>query len=223
VPEFDVTADEFELGGRRVRIWRPAQPQYVDDPDAERGAAGPVWAQLWTSGIVLAGIVAHQRLHDARVLELGCGLGFAGLAAAVAGARVTVSDRSRYALAFAAANAQDNGFSVQTVRCDWRDAAPLAAAGPWDLVLGSDVLYDTRSAYHLLALLGRVTDPAGEIWLADPGRDPAQAFAAAASGDWRLSRRSCGHGIRLYRLRRFEGERGTRLAGRLDTTSAQSG
>ncbi|HZE06806.1 MAG TPA: hypothetical protein VE127_16375, partial [Solirubrobacteraceae bacterium] len=71
---FDVIAEEWDVG-RRVRLWRPVRPQDVEDPFAERGLAGPVWAQVWTSGFVLANMVSHCRLRDARVLEVGCGLG----------------------------------------------------------------------------------------------------------------------------------------------------
>jgi predicted nicotinamide N-methyase len=202
VQEFDVTAEEFLVGRARLRLWRPAQPQALEDPEAERGSAGPVWAHAWTSGVVLAGVVAHCALRDVRVLELGCGLGLVGLAAATAGANVTVSDRSRYALAFAAASAEDNGLTVQTVRCDWSDPTPLASGAPWDLVLGADVLYDERSAHQLLLLLGKVVSRHGQIWLADPRRAPAQAFLAAASSDWRHARRACGYGVQLHRLHR---------------------
>jgi hypothetical protein len=99
-----------------------------------------------------------------------------------------------------AANAEDNGLAVRAVRCEWRDPTPLELDGPWDLVLGSDVLYDDSSARHLLALLGRVVAPAGEVWLADPGRPPASSFLAAASTYWQLSGRACSHGVRLHRL-----------------------
>lgn len=165
---------------------------------------GPVWAQVWTSGFVLANMVSHCRLRDVRVLEVGCGLGLVSLAAAGAGARVTATDRSRYALAFTGFNAEDNGLVVDTVWCDWSSADALEAAGPWDLVLGSDVLYDDRSADHLRRLLARVTAPEGEVWLTDPGRPSAAGFTAAAVNEWRLSRRPSGHGVWLHRLVRRE-------------------
>lgn len=95
---FDITAEELVVGHRRLRLWRPLEPQDVDDPEAERVTAGPVWAQTWTSGVVLASTVSHWRIQNARVLEVGCGLGLVALAAAAAGARATVTDRSRYAL-----------------------------------------------------------------------------------------------------------------------------
>lgn len=188
------------LGGRRLRVWRPAHPPEVQDPDAERGAAGPFWAQTWTSGVILAGLLARCSLHGVRVLELGCGLGLVGIAAARAGGRVTVNDRSKLALAFTALNADENRLAVETVQCEWQSPQALEVHGPWDLVLGSDILYDERSAYALTALLDRVVAADGEVWITDPGRDAASAFLASASTAWRLSKYRCRHGVLLHRL-----------------------
>lgn len=69
-------------------------------------------------------------------------------------------------------------------------------------MVGSDILYDERSAHALLALLGRVLAPDGEVWLADPGREPAQRFLKAATGAWRQTKRPCGYGVTVYRLAR---------------------
>jgi predicted nicotinamide N-methyase len=197
---FDVSAEELRLGGRRLRIWRPAHPTEVQDPYAERGDAGPIWAQTWTSGVVLAGLLARSPLHGVRVLELGCGLGLVAIAAARAGGRVTVNDRSKLALAFTALNADENGVAVETVQCDWQSPQALEARGPWDLVLGSDILYIEQSAHALTALLGRVVAADGEVWITDPRRDAASAFLASASTAWRLSNYRCGHGVLLHRL-----------------------
>ncbi|MBV8953408.1 MAG: methyltransferase domain-containing protein [Solirubrobacterales bacterium] len=190
------------LGGRRFRIWRPTHPLEVQDPYAERGDAGPIWSQAWTSGVVLAGLLARCPLHGVRVLELGCGLGLVAIAAARAGGRVMVSDRSGLALAFTALNADENRVAVETVQCDWQSPHALEVHGPWDLVLGSDILYVERSAHALTALLDRVVAADGEVWITDPGRAAASAFLASASTAWRLSDYRCGHGVLLHRLAR---------------------
>jgi predicted nicotinamide N-methyase len=203
----DVSAEEVMLGSRRLRIWRPADPLDVQDPYAERGDAGPIWAQTWTSGVVLAGLLARCPLHGVRVLELGCGLGLVAIAAARAGGRVTVSDRSKLALAFTAANAAENRVAVETVQCDWQRPQPLEAHGPWDLVLGSDILYVERSAHALAAVLDRVVAADGEVWIADPGRDAASAFLASVSPAWHLSSYRCARGVFLHRLVRPSGPR----------------
>lgn len=171
----------------------------MSDPHAERGAAGPVWATTWTSGHALARLLAGRRLDGLRLLDLGCGLGLVAMAAAVVGAEVVASDRSRVALRFVAASAQTNGLRVEVVPCDWADPAPLERLGPWDLVVGADLLYDERSARRLLDLLARVVAPDGEVWLADPGRRASDGFLAAAWIDWTVATWRHG-GVRLYRL-----------------------
>ena len=92
------------------------------------------------------------------MLELGCGLGLPSLAAALGGARVLATDRSADALAFAGANAAQNGVTVQTAVCAWAEPAPLLARAPWDLVLAADVLYGQRDVDELTALLPRLVE-----------------------------------------------------------------
>ena len=103
---------------------------------AERGPAGPLWAKTWTSGLVLAGLLARCPLHGVRVLELGSGLGLVAIVAARSGGRVTVNDRSPLALALTALNADENRVTVEKVPCEWRRPHALEVHGPWDLVLG---------------------------------------------------------------------------------------
>jgi predicted nicotinamide N-methyase len=136
------------------------------------------------------------------VLDLGGGLGLVAIAAARAGGRVTVNDRSKLALGFTALNAHENRVAVKTIPCEWQRPHALEVHGPWDLVLGSDILYVEPSAHALAALLDRVVAADGEVWITDPGRDTASAFLASAATAWRISKYRCGHGVLLHRLAR---------------------
>ena len=63
----------------------------------------PYWAELWTSSIVMGEhILQDPSFRGAALLELGCGVGLAGIAAARAGAQVTMTDYDDDALLFAA-------------------------------------------------------------------------------------------------------------------------
>ena len=42
----------------------------------------PYWAELWSSSLALARVMAVRPLRGVPVLELGCGLGLVALAAA---------------------------------------------------------------------------------------------------------------------------------------------
>ena len=162
---------------------------------------------LWPAGYLLAQWVsavacADESLRGARVLELGAGVGAASLAAALcvdhaAGGRVLSTDRAAHSVAIVAANAALNGLddAVTTATLDWDDDAALAQAaaahGPFDLVLGAALQFETwqgRLAGVLAALLkpggravlahtigGLASLPAGGV-LWEEARTPALAF-----------------------------------------------
>jgi predicted nicotinamide N-methyase len=143
----------------------------------------PYWAELWSSSIALAHDIARRSLRGARVLELGCGLGLPSIVAALAGGRVLATDWSPEAVAFTQRNAGANGARLETAVVDWADSDELAARGPWDLVIGSDVLYEPRNVAMLLDVLYRVGDHA---IIADPGRPTSIEFEASAALSWDL-------------------------------------
>jgi predicted nicotinamide N-methyase len=145
----------------------------------------PYWAELWPSSLALARVVARRPLTGRRTIELGCGLGLPAIAAAIAGARVLATDWAPDAVAMTARNAERNGVALEARPFRW-DAAPEPLGPPWQLVLGSDLLYEVRNVAPLLALLPRLTAATGEVWLADPGRAPAAGFLAAAAERWRI-------------------------------------
>jgi predicted nicotinamide N-methyase len=134
------------------------------------------------------------------VLELGCGLGLVGIAAALAGGRVLATDWSEQALEATRDNAARNGVHIDTARVDWAEPEPVTAQAPWPVVLGSDVLYERRNVSQMLDLLPRLVDHRGEVWIADPGRSTHEDFVAKADESW--TRRTTTHGrIAIHRLR----------------------
>ena len=57
---------------------------------------------------------------------------------------------------------------------------PLVGRGPWDLVLGADVLYLRHNVEALLRLLPPLLAGGGEALIADPSRAGGRDFLAAA-------------------------------------------
>ena len=148
-----------------------------DDTDIDHFPFGML---LWASAIGLAErLVSEPALvQGKRVLEIGAGgVGLPGLIAAHRGAaEVIQTDYHDESLDLLAYNATQNGFadSVRQARADWRDFPELGQ--PFDIVLGSDVLYE-RSLHPTLAeLLPRLVSPGGVLLLADPMRPQALAF-----------------------------------------------
>ena len=145
----------------------------------------PYWAKLWTSGVALAAAVAERDLRGVRVLELGCGLGVASVAAALGGAHVLATDWAPEALEATRRNAALNGVSFETLLVDWSQPEALLARAPFDLVLCADVLYESRNVDALLDVLPRLTR---EVLLGEPGRPPAARFFELAEHDWVIGR-----------------------------------
>jgi predicted nicotinamide N-methyase len=195
-------AERIPLPGGEVELMRPPDAEaLISEESFEHEEFLPYWAELWASAVALAHDVSIRSLRGKPTLELGCGLGLPSIAAARAGGRVLATDWSPDAIRATAANAERNDVEVETLRCAWDEPNPIVARGPWALVIASDVLYERRNGPLLLDLLPRLGD---EVWIADPGRRPADAFLEAAGADWRLeSRPDRAHpSVRLHRLRR---------------------
>jgi predicted nicotinamide N-methyase len=169
--------------GQVQTILRPVETDRLLDlaaGDPEQNL--PYWAELWPSGIALAGAIAArpELVRGRQVLELGCGLGVTAIAALAAGADLTVTDYADDALTLARFNClRATGRAPAALRVNWRapDEAfqDLVAAG-FPVVLAADVLYEARDVAPLAGLAGRIVAPGGLLWLAEPGRRPALRF-----------------------------------------------
>jgi predicted nicotinamide N-methyase len=179
-----------EVGPYRLAIVRPPDAADLIDEDAfDENEFLPYWAELWPSGVALARAAAETVVPGERVVELGCGLGVASIAAALSGADVLATDWAPEALEFTRENAARNGVVLETALASWTDPDELVERGPWDLVLAADVLYENRNVEPLAALLPRLGDRA---LVADPGRPAAKMFFDALG--WET--RELGDGVR---------------------------
>lgn len=207
----DLPAPLLDLWVRRIPL--PGGDAFVVQPRDwealrhEEGAAGrpvPYWAQLWPSGVALATrLAADPPPAGRRVLELGCGLGLPSIAAARGGAAVLATDGAGDAVAFAAHGLALNELEAEAAVVDWAEHGDaLAARGPWDVVLASDVLYTAANVDAALRLLPRLVTREGEVRLADPDRTGARHFLAAARASFSLRTDRTGE-VALHRLRRL--------------------
>jgi predicted nicotinamide N-methyase len=167
-----ITQEEFESTDERMPYFGALWPS----------AEALVRAILGMGGV--AGDEARVREDDdwagKRVLDLGCGLGACGIAAARRGARVTFLDWEPRALAIVEASLAAPTPKVdacELVVADWRSPPPLA---PFDRILGADVLYEKRNAPAVAAFLAAHLAPGAEAWIADQGRPHARAFPSLA-------------------------------------------
>src|SRR3954468_6269247 len=119
----DLTEEIVALSlGRELTVLRPRDSEALLDEHAfEEQEFLPYWAELWPSGVALAGAIAARALRGARVLELGCGLGLPSLAAALGGGRVMATDWSPAALDLLGENARRAGATLETALVRWEE------------------------------------------------------------------------------------------------------
>lgn len=135
----------------------------------------PFWAKLWESSFVLAYFMGRHPVNaGSRMLEIGAGIGIVGLYAALCGHQVTITDINEDALLFARANALLNGLTdVSIRRLDWNDSSEN---DQYDVIFGSEIVYDRRSYPALVNFLHRSLAPGGIIFLAKNKELPAPTF-----------------------------------------------
>jgi len=201
IPGMDLVEEVIPLTEGELTLLRPRDTNHMLREEAfEREELLPYWAELWPSGVALARVLRGRSLRGARTLELGCGLGAASIAAALAGGRVLATDWSAPALEMTRRNAERNGAVVETARCTFFDAPRLRGKHVWDLVLAGDVLYERRNVPLLLDVLPRLVATGGEVLLADPGRPAVPEFLERATEMWDI--RTTGiDSVAVHRLR----------------------
>jgi predicted nicotinamide N-methyase len=166
------------IEGRSFKLSRPADSdKLLDDPAVRAAFAAdeymPYWTDLWPAARMLAkAILREPWLPGQEALEIGCGLGLPGIAALARGLRVTFSDYDATALKFAADNARANGFEdFKVLQLDWR-RPPADLRAP--LVLGSDLIYESRNVEPVVKLIAHILTSDGVCLLTDQDRIPAQ-------------------------------------------------
>ena len=140
----------------------------------------PYYAHLWPAARALVAWMAErpQLWPGKRVLELGCGLGLPAIAAARMGAQVVACDFHPDNGAFLVQNAARNGVRVEVLTMDW---SRPALRGTFDLVLGSDLVYEAPMAESLFRGVAQLLATNGRFVLADPGRPTFETAVAKAA------------------------------------------
>lgn len=146
----------------------------------------PYYGQLWPSSIALARWVWKSRsLEGKDVMDLGCGVGLAGIAAARKGARVIFADYFPEALDLARDNARQNGCAnVEFLHVDWRDPHFFRAC---DVILAADVLYEARNHEPIRRFFSRNLRPGGMAAISDPQRPNSKPFFDSLAGEVAVS------------------------------------
>ena len=177
------------LGGHDFQIRALSDLQQFADPHhfAERlGISSAQWSlfgQVWPSGRVLAEAMSSFDVAGKRILEIGCGLGLSSLVLQRRKADITASDQHPLAESFLARNSILNGLPEVTYH-DLHWSIPHADLGSFDLLIGSDILYERDHIELLAMVIKRHALPSAEVIITDPGRGNSAPFtrALAAQG-----------------------------------------
>jgi len=180
------------LGAAALQIRSLLDRQQFSDPLGLALAVGissgnwPLFGLIWPSGLQLAAAVARRPMTSGEsILEIGCGLALASLVCHRRGALVTASDCHPLAGAFLLENLRLNGLApMRYCHGDWsheptqqagQDLAP-EVQGRFDLIMGSDVLYERDDGGDLPDFIERHALPASEVLIVDPERGNRAAF-----------------------------------------------
>ena len=171
---------EFGLTDIHVRTLRDNQ-QFSDDfgVAAKLGitsATWPLFGIVWPSGQVLAHLMSDYQIDGKRILEVGCGIALSSLVLNHRHADITATDYHPEAGGFLQQNTDLNDDkAIPFLRTGWEDEN--SGLGEFDLIIGSDLLYERGHAEILSEFIDDHAKPHCEVILVDPGRGHHARFS----------------------------------------------
>jgi SAM-dependent methyltransferase len=170
-------------GGAGLEIRSLLDRQQYADPFGEAAAAGistaswPLFGQLWPSAQKLADLMQTWDIGSRRVLEVGCGLALASIVVHRRRGDITASDCHPLAELFLHANLLLNRLpEMKYVTGNWTRDNPALA--DFDLIIGSDLLYERSQPEQLAAFIQLHAAPCAEVLIVDPDRGNRSAFTS---------------------------------------------
>ncbi|MDT8391249.1 MAG: hypothetical protein RRC34_12150 [Lentisphaeria bacterium] len=173
----------------QLHLWRAEEPaDLLDDPRYieqfdQCNELMPYWADLWPSSLALAQYLIDNRqtiVKTSQALELGAGLGLAGLTLAKLGVPVVLTDTAEDAREILRIHLRENGLHSQdknrVMALDFFNPGMCSSPGP-DLIIGADILFEERNCGAVAATLSRLLGRTGRALIADPFRKTAEIFS----------------------------------------------
>ncbi len=165
----------IEFGKTDIHLCTLRNRQEFHDPDGVAEELGinstlwPLFGVVWPSSIVLAHFMADFDTASKRILEVGCGMALSSILLNKQSADVTATDYHPEVSTFLKRNVLLNGDEpIDFERVDW--AAKSDDLGLFDLIIGSDILYEDRHSELLANFLENHANPNCEVIIVDPGR-----------------------------------------------------
>jgi len=171
---------EFGKTDIHLRTLRDKQ-QYSDDDGiaTELGISSanwPLFGVIWDSSKVLAKFMFEYEIKDKRILEIGCGMALSSHMLNQRLADITATDYHPEVEDFLLKNiALNEGKKIPFIRTGWADKDN--GLGKFDVIIGSDLLYESVHVDLLSNFINNHTKPHCEIIIVDPGRGNHARFS----------------------------------------------
>ncbi len=171
-----IEVGEFDLHLRTLRDKQQfADPEGVAEACGISSALWPIFGVVWPSSIVLANVLIEQDTHGKRILEVGCGIGLASLILNKQHADISATDHHPEVERFLQKNTELNQDKpIKFERLDWNDTE--SSLGVFDLIVGSDLLYEDEHIKLLAKFINKHAAPTCEVLLVDPDRGRKSKF-----------------------------------------------
>lgn len=171
----------LEFGDTDIHVRTLRDRQQFSDAEgaAEKlgisSATWPLFGVIWDSGEILADLMTDFEIEDKRILEVGCGIGLASLILNARLGDITATDHHPEAGCFLAENVKLNqGKQIPFVRTGWGDEYGML--GEFDLIIGSDLLYERDHAALLSGFIDHHANDHCEVIIIDPERGQRTRF-----------------------------------------------
>ncbi len=189
--QYETDTSELVIKNRRFQFFVPKSLEKFLDAD-DMFHDFPLWAKIWEASIVLSNHLSTLPVDpEKRILEIGCGLGVVGATAAAFGHRITLTEYHPDALNFARANVcanlpSNHAPTPEIRRLDWNSPR---VKGPYDVIVGSEVIYKETDFQPILRLFDNYLHSSGKIILAEGVRKTSMEFFNQMSDRFDISAR----------------------------------
>ncbi len=177
----------IEIGTTDIHLCTLRDKQQFSDPAGEAkdlgisSASWPIFGVVWPSSLVLANYMQDYLTEGKRILEIGCGIALSSLLLNEREDDITATDYHPEVESFLQRNTQlNNGSCIAYERVDW--ANDQSQLGQFDLIIGSDLLYEDQHIPLLADFIQAHARPACDVIIVDPGRGRKNKFSLQMSG-----------------------------------------
>jgi predicted nicotinamide N-methyase len=171
----------YEFDGVNIQLRTLKDTQQFEDVDNAAEKLGinstvwPLFGVLWPAGEILAKLMVTKKIEGLRILEMGCGVGLPSLVLNSRDADISSSDQHPLSETFLSENTKLNkSADIPFYVSDWANFDK--ELGKFDLIIGSDLLYQPDHAALLANFVKNYANDKAEVMLVDPRRGNISKF-----------------------------------------------